>query len=76
MEISRPAALTSYAEIILSQQSTDIRHPAFNKMFIESEYLPNEKCLLFHRRPRSEEEKPVYLVHFFTRTRKGGAGRV
>ena len=62
----RLLAFTSYAEIILVQQSTDIRHPAFNKMFIESEYLADEKCLLFHRRPRSENEKPVYLAHFFT----------
>ena len=59
-------AFTSYAEIILAQQSADIRHPAFNKMFIESEFLPDEKCLLFHRRPRSEDEQPIYLVHFFT----------
>ena len=62
----RLLAFTSYAEITLAQQSTDIRHPAFNKMFIESEYLADEKCLLFHRRPRSEYEKPVYLAHFFT----------
>ncbi|MGE5462517.1 MAG: GH36-type glycosyl hydrolase domain-containing protein, partial [Syntrophothermus sp.] len=60
---------TSYSEPILAQQSIDQRHPAFNKMFIESEYLPEEKCLLFHRRPRSADEKPVYLVHFFTSSR-------
>jgi cyclic beta-1,2-glucan synthetase len=63
--LPRLLALTSYAEIILAQQSADIRHPAFNKMFIESEFLPDEKSLLFHRRPRSEDEKPVYLLHFF-----------
>ena len=62
----RLLAFTSYAEIILAQQAMDQRHPAFNKMFIESEYLPEEKCLLFHRRPRSSDEKPIYLVHFFT----------
>ncbi|MGE5374588.1 MAG: GH36-type glycosyl hydrolase domain-containing protein, partial [Bacteroidota bacterium] len=62
----RLLAFTSYAEIILAQQSVDQRHPAFNKMFIESEFLPDEKCLLFHRRPRTPDEEPVYLVHFFT----------
>ena len=62
----RLLAFTSYAEIILAQQSTDQRHPAFNKLFIESEYLPEQGCLLFHRRPRSADEKPLYLVHFFT----------
>ena len=62
---SRVFALTSYAEIILADQSVDQRHPAFNKLFIESEFLPKEELLLFRRRPRSSEEKPLYLAHFF-----------
>lgn len=62
----RVFALTSYSEIILAQQSVDERHPAFNKLFIESEYLSEEHCLLFHRRPRSPNEQPVYLAHFIT----------
>jgi cyclic beta-1,2-glucan synthetase len=62
---SRVLALTSYAEVILTQQSVDLRHPAYNKMFIESEFLPKEGILLFRRRPRSAEEKPVYMAHFF-----------
>ncbi len=56
--------LTSYSEVILSLQSADERHPAYNKLFIESEYIESEKMLLFRRRPRSAEEKPVYLAHF------------
>jgi len=63
---TRRLALTSYAEIILSLQSVDQRHPAFNKLFVESEFLPKENLLLFRRRPRSADEKPVYLAHFFT----------
>jgi cyclic beta-1,2-glucan synthetase len=43
---SRLFAFTSYAEIILNQQSVDQRHPAFNKLFIESEFLPEAQCLL------------------------------
>jgi cyclic beta-1,2-glucan synthetase len=62
----RLLALTSYEEIVLNQQAVDQRHPAFNKLFVESEYLPQEQCLLFHRRPRSSDEKPIYLAHFFT----------
>jgi len=62
----RVFAFTSYAEIILNQQSVDQRHPAFNKLFIESEFLAAEQCLLFHRRPRSADEKPIYIAHFFT----------
>jgi cyclic beta-1,2-glucan synthetase len=65
---SRVFALTSYAEIILAQQAADQHHQAFNKLFIESEFLEKEKLLLFRRRPRSAHEKPVYLAHFFTGT--------
>ncbi|MBN2117748.1 MAG: hypothetical protein JW730_14325 [Anaerolineales bacterium] len=63
---ARILALTSYAEIILAGQAADQRHPAYNKLFIESEFLEPEEVLLFHRRPRSAEEKPIYLAHFFT----------
>jgi cyclic beta-1,2-glucan synthetase len=63
---TRVLALTSYAEIILNQQSADQRHPAYNKLFIESEFLEKDQLLLFRRRPRSADEKPVYLIHFFT----------
>jgi cyclic beta-1,2-glucan synthetase len=62
---SRVLALTSYTEIILAQQTIDQHHPAFNKLFIESEFLPKEGILLFRRRPRSADEKPLYLAHFF-----------
>ncbi len=59
----RRLKLTSYGEVVLAAQAVDRRHPAFNKLFIESEYLPQENALLFQRRPRSADEKPVVLVH-------------
>jgi hypothetical protein len=61
----RVFALTSYAEIILAPQNVDLHHPAFNKLFIESEFLPKEQILLFRRRPRAANEKAIYLAHFF-----------
>jgi cyclic beta-1,2-glucan synthetase len=59
----RKLKLTSYGEVVLASQEADRRHPAFNKLFIESEYLPKENALLFQRRPRSVDEKPVVLIH-------------
>lgn len=59
----RKLKLTSYGEVVLSTQAADKRHPAFNKLFIESEYLPKENALLFKRRPRSADEKPVVMIH-------------
>jgi cyclic beta-1,2-glucan synthetase len=65
----RHLSLTSYAEVVLSQQLADQRHPAFSKMFVESEYLPGEDALLFRRRPRSDEDRLVYLVHLLVSPR-------
>lgn len=61
---ARDLELTSYAEVILSPQAADQRHPAYNKLFIECEYIANGNILLFRRRPRSAQEKPIYLAHF------------
>lgn len=52
--------VTSYGEVLLAAQAE--RHPAFSKLFIESEYIPESNMLLFHRRMRADEE-PVYLGH-------------
>jgi cyclic beta-1,2-glucan synthetase len=60
---SRRLTLTSYGEVVLASQDADRRHQAFNKLFIESEYLSDLNGLLFRRRPRSSEEESVYLVH-------------
>jgi cyclic beta-1,2-glucan synthetase len=60
---TRRLKLTSYGEVVLAAQAVDRRHPAFNKLFIESEYLPKENALLFQRRPRSADEKPVFMIH-------------
>ncbi|NLX09946.1 MAG: cellobiose phosphorylase [Chloroflexi bacterium] len=55
--------LCSYGEIVLAAQDGDQRHPAFNKLFIESEYVPESNLLLYGRRPRSAHEEPRYMAH-------------
>ena len=59
----RRLKLISYGEVVLAPQATDQSHPAFNKLFIESEYLPDRNALLFSRRSRSPDEKPVFMAH-------------
>ena len=59
----RRLTLTSYAELVLGDQRNDRRHPAFNKLFIESEYDADSGALLFRRRPRAADEEPIYLAH-------------
>ena len=53
--------LTSYGEVILTQHDADNRHPAFNKLFIESEFVPDLNLQVFTRRPRSDDETPLFL---------------
>ncbi|HEX7974827.1 MAG TPA: hypothetical protein VF498_10490, partial [Anaerolineales bacterium] len=59
----RRLRLVTYGEVVLAAQAADARHPAFNKLFIESEWIGELNALLFRRRPRSEDEPPVYLIH-------------
>jgi len=55
--------VTSYAEIVIASQAADLAHPAFGKLFLETEFLPAPEALLCRRRPRSVEEKPVWALH-------------
>ncbi len=63
--------LTSYGEVILTQQSADRRHPAYNKLFIESEFVPELNLQIYSRRPRSNTEKTVFMGHMLVVDHKG-----
>ncbi len=66
VNISRKAAqleVTSYLELALAPHKTDRAHPAFNKLFIETEWLPHCQALLARRRPRSPNDKPIWVAH-------------
>ncbi|MHB9031975.1 MAG: GH36-type glycosyl hydrolase domain-containing protein, partial [Anaerolineae bacterium] len=73
---TRRLRITSYGEVILSQQAADARHPAFSKMFIDSEYVPELTLQIFKRRQRSEQETPIYMGHMLVAQQLGSmAGR-
>ncbi len=59
---SRRLEFTSYLELALAPHRTDAFHPAFAKMFIETEY-PSEGVLLARRRPRSPDDPPIWAAH-------------
>ncbi len=59
----RTLDLTSYAEVALTPTRADTAHPAFSKMFVESEFISDFDALLFSRRPRSIHEPRLYLLH-------------
>ncbi len=60
----RDIELTSYAELVLTTVGTDAAHPAFAKMFVETEYAAALDALIATRRPRSPDEAPVWAAHF------------
>ncbi len=57
--------LTSYVELSMAPHAADRQHPAFNKLFIQTEAVPEQQLLLACRRPRSESEAPLFLAHSF-----------
>jgi cyclic beta-1,2-glucan synthetase len=59
----RELEITSYAEIVLAPAADDLAHPAFGKLFVETEYLPERTALLCGRRPRSADEAALWAVH-------------
>src|SRR4029450_2516860 len=59
----REFELTSYAEVCLNDRKADQAHPAFAKLFLETEFDPRFGALLARRRPRSVKEHPVWAIH-------------
>ncbi|WP_425619242.1 glucoamylase family protein [Anatilimnocola sp. NA78] len=55
--------VTSYAEIALAPAAADLAHPAFQKLFLETEYIGEETAILARRRPRDAQQKALYAVH-------------
>jgi cellobiose phosphorylase len=59
----RTLEVTSYAEVVLHDHRADLAHPAFGKLFLQTEWLAQWDALLCRRRPRGAEHKPVFAVH-------------
>ena len=60
---SRTLEATSFWELALAPPRADAAHPAFSKMFVQTEYLPEANALIAHRRPRSPEAEPIWAAH-------------
>jgi cyclic beta-1,2-glucan synthetase len=60
---TREIELTSYAELALARQGDDAAHPAFSKLFVETEYVPHLGAILATRRRRSSNDPQVWAAH-------------
>ncbi len=70
----REIEVTSYVEMVLARAEDDLAHPAFGKLFLETEFDASSAGILFSRRPRAAEESPVWGFHVLgVEGRLGGA---
>ena len=59
----REIEVTSYAELALAPPAADIAHPAFSKLFVETEHLVGSGAILATRRRRSPDEREIWAAH-------------
>ncbi|WP_300752105.1 glucoamylase family protein [Janthinobacterium sp.] len=62
----RHIEITSYAEVVMAPAPADAAHPAFSKLFVQTEILQQENAILCTRRPRSKDEQMPWLLHVMT----------
>ena len=63
-DAARDIALTSYAELVLGSAAADATHPAFSKLFVQTESVGDGRILLATRRRRAPSEPAVWAAHF------------
>ncbi|MGQ9659118.1 MAG: GH36-type glycosyl hydrolase domain-containing protein [Thermochromatium sp.] len=59
----RRIELTSYLEVVLFPDAADAAHPAFAKLFVQTERDPATGALLAWRRPRAKDESWPWMIH-------------
>ncbi|HWB54406.1 MAG TPA: glucoamylase family protein [Tepidisphaeraceae bacterium] len=71
----RDIELTTYAEVVLSAGPADATHPAFSKLFVQTQIDREREGIICTRRSRSIEEKPPWMFHMMV-VRTEGAGDI
>jgi cyclic beta-1,2-glucan synthetase len=60
---AREIEITSCVELAMAPHNADRAHPAFSKLFVETEALSQQAALLAFRRPRSVSDAPLWAMH-------------
>ena len=68
---ARTLELTSAAELSLAPHGADRAHPAFNKLFIQTEARAELRALLAWRRLRSPDESPIWVAQLMIESPEG-----
>lgn len=67
--------VTSYQELVLTDQNSDLAHPAFSNLFVRTQMHHEQECLLASRRPKTGHESERWAFHTLL-TQGNGVGRV
>lgn len=65
-DTDRHIEVTSFCELVLSAADSDNAHPAFSKMFVETEITPGQDAIFARRRKRAHGEPDICVAHFIT----------
>ncbi len=55
--------VTSFMEVVVGSHPGDLAHPAFNNLFVRTEIVLDDECIVASRRPREEEKKTIWGFH-------------
>jgi cyclic beta-1,2-glucan synthetase len=58
----RTIELATALEVSLQHPAADAAHPAFSKLFVQTEYAAGHRALIARRRPRGDDEKHPWMV--------------
>ena len=73
-DAARALVLTSYAELVLGSAAADATHPAFSKLFVQTEAVDDGRLLLATRRRRAPAEPEIWAAHFAVVEGPAGTG--
>ncbi|MGH7542954.1 MAG: glucoamylase family protein, partial [Gemmatimonadota bacterium] len=59
----REIEVTSYAELVLAPPAADDAHPAFQNLFVQTEFVPTLDALIATRRPREGDDPELWAAH-------------
>jgi len=60
---TRDLEITSYSELVLAPPAADTAHPAFSKLFVQTEYVAKVGAILATRRRRSPADPETWVAH-------------
>jgi N,N'-diacetylchitobiose phosphorylase len=60
---ARRLDVTTYAELVLNTPEADAAHPAFSKLFVQTEWDGSCQALLAKRRLRAANDEPLWAIH-------------